>query len=135
MRKSHPDLPPYHQRQGFNKKRVGTGNTAPRHGSIFANADSITVIGIGVLVFACLLCPLQVLIAQDAPPQEQTPPQLPTQGTQTPDTPDEAPTDETQTPDTPDEAPTDETQTPDTSDEAEAEETVAERLNPETDVP
>ena len=132
MRKSYPDLPTYHQRQCFNKKRVGPGNTGPRHGSIFANTASITVIGIGVFVFACLLCPLQGLVAQDTPPQEQTPPP---QGTQTPDTADEAPADETQIPDTPDEAPTDGAQTPDTPDEAEAEETVSERLNPETDVP
>ena len=135
MRKSQPDLPTYHQRQWFNKKRVGPGNTAPRHGSIFANTASIAVIGIGVFVFACLFCPLQVLIAQDTPSQEQTPPQPPAQGTQTPDTPDEAPADETQIPDTPDEAPTDGAQTPDTSDAAESEETAPERLNPETDVP
>ena len=84
MRKSHSDLPTYYQHQCRNERRVGTRNAAARHGSIFANASLIAVIGIGVLVIAYLLCPLQVLIAQDVPPQAP-----PTEGTQPPDTTDE----------------------------------------------
>ena len=103
MRKSHPDLPTYHQHRCSNKKRVGTGNAVSRRRSIFAEAASIAVIGIGVLVIAYLFCPPQVLIAQDAPPQEQTQ----TDGEQTPDTPDETPTDVEQSPDATDETPTD----------------------------
>lgn len=136
MRKSHPDPPTYHQHQCLNKRRVGTGNTAARRCSIFVNASLIAVIGIGVFVIAYLLCPLQVLIAQDAPPQEQTPQEPPTEGTQPPDATDDAPTDEEQTPNTPDETPTDGEQPPDATDETGAEdETSSERLNPETDVP
>lgn len=136
MRKSHPDPPTYHQHQCLNKRRVGTGNTAARRCSIFVNASLIAVIGIGVFVIAYLLCPLQVLIAQDTPPQEQTPQEPPTEGTQPPDATDDAPTDEEQTPNTPDETPTDGEQPPDATDETGAEdETSSERLNPETDVP
>ncbi|MXY28089.1 hypothetical protein F4Y59_08020, partial [Candidatus Poribacteria bacterium] len=146
MRKSHPDLPTYHQHRCSNKKRVGTGNAVSRRRSIFAEAASIAVIGIGVLVIAYLFCPPQVLIAQDAPPQEQiptdgeqtpdTPDETPTDGEQPPDTADEAPTDAEQPPDATDETPTDAEQPPDATDETEAEgETASERLNPETDVP
>ena len=136
MRKSHPDLPTYHQHQCLNKRHVGTGDAAARRCSIFANASLIAVIGIGVLVIAYLLCPLQVLIAQDVPQQEQTPQEPPTEGTQPPDATDDTPTDEEQTPNTPDETPTDGEQPPDATDETEAEdEAAAERLNPETDVP
>ena len=146
MRKSHPYLPAYHQHRCSNKKRVDTGNAASRRRSIFAEASSIAIIGIGVLVIAYLFCPLQVLIAQDAPPQEQTPTdaeqapdtpdEAPTDAEQPPDTTDEAPTDEEQPPDAADETPTDAEQPPDATDETEAEDgTASERLNPETDVP
>ena len=136
MRKSHPDLPTYHQHRCLNKRRVGTGDAAARCCSIFANASFIAVIGIGVFVIAYLLCPLQVLIAQDVPPQEQTPLEPQTEGTQPPDATEDTLTDEEQTPNTPDETPTDGEQPPDATDETEAEdEAAAERLNPETDVP
>ena len=128
MRKSHPDLPTYHQHQCLNKRRVGTGDATARRCSIFANASFIAVIGIGVFVIAYLLCPLQVLIAQDVPQQEQTPQEPPTEGTQPPDTTDDTPTDEEQTPNTPDETPTDGEQPPDATDETEAEDEAA-RLN------
>ncbi len=120
MRKNHPDPPTYHQHQCLNGRRVATGNAAAHRCFIFANASLIAVIGIGVLGIACLLCPLQVLIAQDIPPQAQTP---------------QEPTEE-QPPNTPDGTPTDGEQPPDATDEAETEdETAAERLNPETDTP
>ena len=122
MRKSHPDLPTYHQRPCSNTRRVGPRNAASRPRSVFSNVSAIAVIGISVFVLAYLLCPLQVLVAQDAAPQEQTPQQPPTDGTQTPDTPDEPPADAEQP--------------SDATDETEAEEdTASERLNPETDIP
>lgn len=136
MKKSHPDLATYHQHQCSNKRHVGIGNTTSRRRSVSANAASIAIVSMGVLVIALLLSPLQVLIAQDVPPQEQTPQQPLTEGTQPPDATDETPTDERQTPDTPDEAPTDAEQPTDTTDETETEEDASsERLNPETDVP
>ena len=101
MRKSQSDLPTYHQHQCFNKRRVGTANA-------ISSRCSLAVIAVGIFLIASLLCPLQMLVAQEAPPQEQAPQQPPAEGTQTPDTTDEA--------------------------QAEAG-TPAERLNPETDVP
>ena len=153
MKKSQPVLPTYHRHHYSKERRTSTRNAALRRRSVLASVPSIARIGVAVLVALCLLCPLQVLIAQDATPQEQTPPQPPTEETEAPDAPDDTqneqtppqpPTEETEAPDTPDETPqeqtpaqppTDEPQPPDAADGSQEEETTPERLNPETDVP
>lgn len=138
MKKSQSDFPTYHQHRYGKKRHVGTRNAASRRRSVLANRPSIAVIGVGILAIVYLLCPLQILLAQDASPQEQ----VPTEETQPLDTPDgaeeeEAPA-ETQPPDTPDgaeeEAPA-ETQPSDTTDGAAEEEAAPAELNPETDLP
>ena len=127
MKKSHPDLPTYHQHHYSKEMRAGTPNTMLPRCSVLVNLPSIERIGIGVLVVMCLLCPLQVLIAQEVPPQEETPAQPPIEETETPN--------ETPQEETPAQPPIEDTQTPDAADEAEEEEATPERLNPETDVP
>ncbi len=152
MKKSQSDLPTYHQHPYSKKRRVRTRNLAPRCRSVLASIFSIASISVGVFAVVCFFCPLQVLIAQEEPQQEQTPAQPPTEETQEEEqTPadgtqeqEQAPTEETQEPDategTPDEAPPQPpadgtTQEPDAADETEEEGSASERLNPETDVP
>ena len=153
MKKSQPDLPTYHQHHYSKEMRAGTPNAVLHRRSVLASLPSIARIGISVLVVMCLLCPLQMLIAQETPPQEQTPAQPPTEETETPDaadetqeeqTPPQPPTEETETPDPSDETPqedappqppTDGTEAPDATEGTEEEEAASERLNPETDVP
>ena len=126
MKKSHPDLPTYHQHHYAKEMHAGTPKALLPRRSVLVNLPSIARIGIRVLVVMCLLCQPQVLIAQEVPPQEQTPAQPPTEETETPN--------ETPQEDAPPQPPTEETQTPDAADEA-GEEATPERLNPETDVP
>ena len=137
MKKSQPDLPTYHQHRYSKERRVGTGNAAPRRPSVLANLLSIARIGVGILAVVCLFYPLQVLIAQEAPPQEQTPPQPPEEDAQEQEqTPPQPPTEENQEQEqTPPQPPAEGTQEPDAADETEEEEATSERLDPETDVP
>ena len=139
MKKSQPDLPTHHQHRYSKKRRVGTENAAPYRCSVLANIFSIAPLSVGILAVACFFYPLQVLIAQEEPQQEQTPAQPPTEKIQEPDA-----ANGTQEPDATDgaqeEAPPqppieEETQEPDTTEEAEEEGSASERLNPETDVP
>ena len=153
MKKSQPDLPTYHQHHYSKESRAGTRNAALYRLSVLASVSTIARVSVGILVVVCLLCPMQVLIAQEAPPQEQIPAQPPTEDTEAPDatdetqeeeqTPPQPPTEDTETPDpsddtpqeqTPPQPPTEETPEPDAADETEEEEG-SERLNPETDVP
>lgn len=141
MKKSQPDLPTYHQHRYSKKRRVGTGNAASRRCSVLANFLSIARISVGILAVVCFFSPLQVLIAQEEPQQEQTPAETPADGTQEQE---QAPAEEAQEPDAtegtqeeaPAETPADEAdQESDATEEAEEEGSVSERLNPETDVP
>ena len=131
MKKSQSDLPTYHQHRYPKEGSADVGNAASRRRSVLAYVRSIACIGVAVITVIYLLCPLQVLIAQEEPLQEQTPPQPPTEETQTPDATDEAQEQEQ----TPPQPPTEGDQPPETTDETEDGEASSERLNPETDVP
>ncbi len=125
MKKSQPDLPIYHQHSDAKENCADVPDAATRQRSILANVLSIARIGVGIVAIVYLLFPLQVLVAQETPPQEQAPAQVPTEDLQEPDAQEE----------TPAQPPADGTQESDAAEETEEEEGASERLNPETDVP
>ena len=106
MRKNEPDLPTPYQRHAF-----------------LVQTSGITRTVLALFFMACLLCPVQFTIAQDAQPADPPAPEA----TEVPES-----TDQLQ----PAEPPTPETEVPESTDQTEQEdESASERLNPETDVP
>ena len=144
MRKSDSDLPIHYQPRYANAVFLRETNLPSRIRTLLVFILKRVCIAAAVLVIACLLSPMQSVIAQDAQP-----PEPPAAEVETPDSQEEQTQEEESRPeqldpetDTPEEGDAQppespaEAETPDAQEEqAQEEESRPERLNPETDTP